>query len=294
MNIPPKNSTYWTLKRVLAYGSMIGMPVIGLFVLLSMIGAIDITGISQTDNCAGSINDPCYLYLNFTATKDIYIQANESWMATTPPVKTLVLQRSWGKSWRTIYLNKTWNKNVKYAIKFSKGQSYQLRFIGYKYDPRDVIEWELNPKGVWAKGLAKDICDYETITWTTIKHEPVMKEICYVANKTHKAHCNDEIIRYNNIEVQHSKQQCIKGSKRIEYADHKIEYAKEHKGCSYTDDHVICDDDNTRDGNGDGICQSGETCYTYSLTDKIELTETKNGNIELFKKKIKTDLVMME
>jgi len=129
-------------KYALKIGATAIPVVFVLFMLLSQRGDITITGYSGNMTCAGTELDPCYAYINFTANTDIYIYPNENWtFSTNPPVRKVILQRSWGDSWRTINLSKTWNKNVKYAIKFSKGKNYSIRFVGYKYSPYQDIKW---------------------------------------------------------------------------------------------------------------------------------------------------------
>jgi len=64
----------------------------------------------------------------------------------------------------------------------------------------------------------------------------------------------------------------------IIYKDDVLEYERHNINCVETKEGIICDDDSTGDGNGDGICQSGETCHRYKLTDKIELVSIYNGD----------------
>ena len=143
------------IKKYAIAAGLIGTPLaLVLFMYLQTLGAITITGYSNDTICAGTSDDLCYAYLNFTANTDIYIYPNENWLfSTDKKLKLLKLQRSWGKGWRTIYLNQTWNSKVKYAIKFSKGKDYQIRFVGEKYNPYENIKWsfgEIDP--VW-KGI---------------------------------------------------------------------------------------------------------------------------------------------
>jgi len=129
-------------KYALKIGATAIPVVFVIFMLLSQRGDITITGYSGNMTCAGTEEDPCYAYINFTANTDIYIYPNQNWtFSTNPPVKEVILQRSWGDSWRTIYLNKTWSSRIKYAVKFSKGKNYQIRFIGYKFNPRQDVKW---------------------------------------------------------------------------------------------------------------------------------------------------------
>jgi len=153
--------TYNPFKRVyyknvakVAGGLAVGLSI---FYYLVLMGAIQVTGYSGDMECAGSETEPCYAYINFTALKDVYIYPNESWMfSTNPSVKKIVLQRRWGNYWRTINLSKPWSKRVKYAVKFSMGQSYQIRFVGYRQHPFGDIKWsfgDIDP--VW-KGVQID------------------------------------------------------------------------------------------------------------------------------------------
>ena len=129
-----------------------GIPIIAmlfLFMASPEIGAINITAYSGdsicgVDNAELNSTKLCYAYVNFTALTDIYIYPNESWYFYTDiPIKSLKLQRSWGPSWRTIDLNKTWSVKVKYAVKFSKGNDYQIRYAAEKVSPFDKIKWSV-------------------------------------------------------------------------------------------------------------------------------------------------------
>ena len=52
-----------------ATGTSIGL----IFFYLAQIGAITVRGYSGDMVCAGTIEDPCYAYINFTANEDIYL-----------------------------------------------------------------------------------------------------------------------------------------------------------------------------------------------------------------------------
>jgi hypothetical protein len=144
-----------TAKKV----ALVGVPLVfAIFFLLAQKGDITITGYSGDMKCAGTVKDPCYAYLNFTANADIYIYPssdwskaiNESGFLTDKPMKEIIMQRSWGTGWRTIDLNSTWSKDVKYAIKFSNEQNYSIRFIGYKVNPTDTVKWGFfNVDPIW-------------------------------------------------------------------------------------------------------------------------------------------------
>ena len=135
------------IKKYLTKTGVVGVSLIfGLFMLLSAQGDITITGFSGDQQCAGTEYDPCYAYLNFTAETNIYIYpTNETtWMFNVTPMNSMeriVMQRSWGDYWRTINLSKTYTTKTKYAVKFSKGNDYQLRFIGYKTNINETVKW---------------------------------------------------------------------------------------------------------------------------------------------------------
>ena len=170
-------------------GTLIG----GIFLYLSMIGAIDVLGYSGDMRCAGTIEDPCYAYINFTANEDIFIYPidYDPWGRNTPfefnpNVKSWKLQRSWGKSWRNIPLDKsctgTWcglsNKDDKrkFSVAFREGKTYQIRIVAYKNNPSDTIKWgafdEIDP--IWLPvEKDKDIYNIQICTtsyWNTSKN----------------------------------------------------------------------------------------------------------------------------
>jgi len=162
-----------SIKKWAIAGGISGTGLIGLYFLyLSMIGAITITGYSGDTVCAGTIEDPCYGYINFTANEDIFIYPTDydPWGRNTPfefdpNLKDWKLQRSWGTGWRTLPLNQpctgTWcglssSKDTRvFSVAFRKGNNYQIRIVAYKNTPADTIKWsafdgEIDP--VW-KGI---------------------------------------------------------------------------------------------------------------------------------------------
>ena len=88
-------------------GATGGTLILSYFVYLSLIGAITITGYSEDIVCAGTLEDPCYAYVNFTANEDIFLYpldydpwGRNSTFEFDPGVKNWTMARSWGTGWR--------------------------------------------------------------------------------------------------------------------------------------------------------------------------------------------------
>ena len=124
----------------------------------------------------------------------------------------------------------------------------------------------------------------KTKKWIEQVEHYIEKETCIkcdTKNKSCKEYCyNKTVIDYVE-KVKHQEEQCVKYNMRYIYNEKIFEPEKEDKKCKSIGKKIICDDTIGGDGNGDGICTSGETCYTYDLTDNIELKSIKNGDKEL-------------
>ena len=278
----------------------VAIPIVAVFFLLMQSGDIEVHSITQSEHCAGTDSDICWLEMEFTPNKDIFLGADERWLDTNPPVKGIKLYRNWGIGWREIPLEKgctgSWcgcywcsgGNTAKYAIVFRNQSRYTIRFEAEKYDPRDVIDWSINPVGIWDVALAKQRCDLETLYWEEgINHylteEVCQKTVCEPLNKscvvTEK--CYDTTVLDYTETINHSKEVCIEGTERIEYAESVLETSKENIKCTINSDNLVCDDGRGADGDGSGTCESGETCHYYDLTDKIELESIMNGVVRI-------------
>jgi len=136
-----------------------GVTLIGLlFMYLIAVGAISDVSYSGDVICAGTLDDPCYAFINFTANEDIFIYptnydpyGRDTLFNFDPNVKSWRLERSWGSGWRNIPLNKsctgTWcglsnSKDIrKFSIAFRKGRDYRIRIVAYKNNPNENIKW---------------------------------------------------------------------------------------------------------------------------------------------------------
>jgi hypothetical protein len=150
----PESVKKWAIKVGLPGGTLIGL----IFLYLISIGAITDYTYSGDSTCLGTLEDPCFAYINFTAKEDIFIYPTgyDPWGRNTsfdfsPAIKDWKLQRSWGKGWRNIPLDKsctgTWcglsNKDDtrKFSVAFREGRNYSMRIVVYKNKPTDTIKW---------------------------------------------------------------------------------------------------------------------------------------------------------
>jgi hypothetical protein len=143
------------VKKYAKITAGVSIPLVFLmFFFLQSKGDIQITGYSGDSICEGTLSDPCYAYINFTAKKDIYIypisKQDQVWIFnTTPTLKDLILQKKVGDNWQTINLAKPMNSKVKYSIKFDSGKSYELKFIGYKKNSYQRVKWSFGDVDPW-------------------------------------------------------------------------------------------------------------------------------------------------
>lgn len=177
---------YWeSLKQ---YAIKVGIPtgVAGfalLFIYLSAIGSIDITGYSGDVVCQGSEENPCFAYINFTAKEDIFLYpigydpyGRETPFFTDKSLKEWKMYRLWGTGWREIDLKSTckgtWcggkygaSKNA-YSFAFRDGKDYEIKIEAQKEYTQN-IKWGFGPVDpVWIGVNNTKLYDSKTKTMT--------------------------------------------------------------------------------------------------------------------------------
>ena len=303
----------WITKNKIAVGSGTGLTIIGLFLYLSTIGAITIHGVSDDVVCAGTEEDPCYAYINFTANEDIYIYplAHDPWGRATPfqfdkEIKDFKLQRSWGKSWRTMDLTKPWSKVVKYAVKFKKGQTYEIRIRVLKESPLQDVKWWSDAWGVEdpvfvaSKNLT---IVHPCIKNKTITHKKIDK--CWEVTHTALVPCtpfnetcllNKTSGKYYKIITWQTKEcnytywnttECAEYSKKkeIQYGDKLIPEELLGTDCVYDGKNICCVDPN--DDDGSGICRYGKTYAYWIPGNKMDYEGTYKRKAKLINNFVK-------
>lgn len=188
---------YW--ESIKKWAIRLGIPsasiVFLLFVYLQSLEIIEVTGYSGDVVCAGTIDEPCYAYINFTPREDVFIYrvGYDPWGRNTPfnfsdGIKDWKLQRSWGKGWRTIPLDTgctgSWcgcywcrkNTTAEYSIVFREGRNYRIRIVAYKEDAFQDVKWgfaDVDP--VWKK-----IGEYRKVSIAGRKYTPVCLADCHI------------------------------------------------------------------------------------------------------------------
>ena len=120
-------------------------------------------------------------------------------------------------------------------------------------------------------------CDEHTIFFD--KLEPVyIEQDC---TKNISKDCGG-LIYNHSILVTKNRTECSPLTKRIKFNNQTVNYEKDNMKCTIHTTYIICDDARGGDGNGDGICQSGETCHNISIKgSKLSEPIATNGVITI-------------
>ena len=179
---------YWETIKKWALITRVPVGVAGfalLFMYLSALGVIDVTGYSGDMICAGTLDNPCIALINFSVREDIFIYptgydpyGRDTPFYTDEGLKSWKIYRSWGSGWREIKLNDTctgtWcgapnNKGVKYSFVFREGRDYKIKIVALKEDPTQDIKWGFGPVDPAWYGIERDI-GYEFLDDDKIVH----------------------------------------------------------------------------------------------------------------------------
>ena len=165
----------WNTMKI--WAPKIGIPVgiagfVLLFMYLNSLGVIDVTSYSGDMICAGTIENPCVAYVNFSVKEDIFLYpigydpyGRDTPFYTDVGLESWKMYRSWGKGWREIKLNETcpgtWcgapnNKGVKYSFVFREGRDYRIKIVVLKEDPTQDIKWGFGPVDPVFLGINED------------------------------------------------------------------------------------------------------------------------------------------
>lgn len=150
-----------SIKKYGIEAGISGVSIIFLiFMYLSSIGAITITGVSDSYVCEGTEYEPCFVYINFSVKEDVFVyplvEGVDPWGRNTPfqfdpAVKNFTMARSWGKGWRNYNLYEpcqyTWcgapynnMEDNKYSLAWREGKDYEIRLEIYKNNATDKIK----------------------------------------------------------------------------------------------------------------------------------------------------------
>jgi len=259
-----------TKERVQGFiGGSTVLIIIGLFSLINFLGVATLEGnYSANEYCGG--DTVCFLEMNqLCFNEDVFVYPmNGAAIINAQPldlVDEVHLYRSWGKGWREIPLNKTcqstWcgakpkSTTNKFSYAFRKDKCYDLR-IEVTKPLNSTISWSINPEGVWLP-----LADQDKLVFVTLCTE-YSYNYSYVNCTDHPLNttCHNETKTIN-----YTSEPCVTF---IDFEGLTIDYASQGYNCASNGTMVICD--SKIDGNGDAICQLGETCCTINIDGEIQ------------------------
>lgn len=176
---------------------------------------------------------------------------------------------------------KTGYRPIDFIKPYSKGMLYVFKIPAYGYtcygmeiekDAMATVKWNfgsLDPVLIGVKPVLSDCAEWKNITYYRLEKD---KQII-VWNETTK---NDTIIwTYKNVSYVVTK--CVDRRKVIKLGNKTIDINSLRVGVSQVGNTLFVDD--VYDGNGDGICKSGESCCT--VTDKVSCSGYNADKIKI-------------
>lgn len=292
--IYPESVKKWAIGAGVGGASIIFL----IFAYLLSQGLIIVHDASGDMVCAGTLDDPCYAVINFTVrdVKDqnddifIYPVGNDPWGRNTPfnfstELSSWKLQRSWGSGWRDYDLENgctgTWcgapKGGGKYSVVFREGRNYNIRIVGYKLDPSDLVEWSFNPSGQWLPVQGENfqiIEECKNVTKSRFVEEK--KEI--VRDCSGNASCFNPYYVTSQYWEDYVVEECEESG--VKKGNKEVSYKQSDKSCWRVDEVLYCLLNN--DG-GAGLkkrgesyrneIRSGESGDCFNITKNFEVIE---------------------
>jgi len=286
---------YWESVKKWAIRTGIPAGIAGFSLLiyyLVFIEAIIINGASGDLTCAGTIEDPCLAFVNFTANEDIFLYPldYDPWGRNTPfetdkELESWKIYRSWNyypydeingpNDWREIKLNETckgtWcggkygTTDNKYSFAFREGRDYIIKIEAFKKDPTETIKWSFGPLDpVWSSYGEVDLL-YNT--------DHCLTECYAILN----------ITIYNSSKVLLDKVEFKNKLNQLKEINYKFEYVSGYKPKEIYEYETICYSNVT--GNQTETCYKNKTAseivYTKIWSDFNPFQKIPIGNYEV-------------
>ena len=282
----------WLTDNKITVGTSSGLAMIGLFMYLSTTGMIVLHETSGNIACDGTDANPCYAYLSFTPTEDIFVYpiGHDPWGRSLPiqfdkNIADFKLQRSWGLFYRTIDLTQPWSKVVEYAVKFAKGQRYNLRIRVLKESPLQDVKWWSDAFGIedptFFAGKNLSI-GTECLEWG--EKQSNIPDKCWNVSNNYNVDCPSHnksclinktggyysVINYSYTDCDYPMiKVCTKSKEILEYGEKNITTDSLGVGCVYDGKNICCV--NPWDGDAKNPeCRNGVSYAYWIPGDKVK------------------------
>lgn len=122
-------------------------------------------------------------------------------------------------------------------------------------ETNQTINWSKYARPVRHTEKPIEYCEDELVTVQYTEQVTQEEEVCDIDGKN----CAKEDVTRTVVKSK----DVIRCMKKMRINNSVLEYEKLGLECTAGDSRVVCDEQRGGDGNGDGICQSGETCTEY-------------------------------